>query len=244
MKLIFLILSFTLSANVWANGIKEIDFLGASITRGLLAAVPLETRIEEHLVKEPDLATIKQNKTLFALDYFFVTNFGALSKPNADVEKLVQIQIQNWLKSKMNGTEPYDFVVVGLLPVPETTNSITSQAQLAFLNSARGHHLSGVYRMINNCCLANAKKVNRYLRSIANSPSNPNSKIYLFDLTSVIEWYIARPGLNTRELYGKVDNIHINSRGQAAFYNIGLIPILKEMWGVQNLEDMPTTRPK
>lgn len=227
MKNLLSILAIITSISAYAaDYIPEFEFVGASITRGVGAGQSLETRVESHLVNEPEIEQLRQSTVLFALDYFFITNFGsirdgAVSEPAFEIS--VRSRINTW-------TQSHDKVVIGLLPVFDEL----SGAQQSFLNSERGRSLAAVYQVVNQCCSARAKKLNEILRSLANSSSNPNSKIYLFNPSKVIDWYLADTSLpSSSNLYGFYDKIHINSYGQSVFFNQALKPVLESMWSVR-----------
>ena len=222
-KLIILTTLFFGFSAFAADIIPEFHFVGASITRGVGAPQSLETRIETQLAEEAEIAKLRETTVLFALDYFFVTNFNAIRSDSAvsdgQFEITVRSIVSNWLQNN-------DKVVVGLLPVADDL----TQAQKNFLISDRGQAYSTVFGVINQCCLAKAKKLNQILRSMAANSSD----LYLFDSARIIDWYVSDPNLpGTSNMYGMFDRIHINSYGQSVFYNQALKPVLERMWSVQ-----------
>lgn len=226
MKMMTLAFSLVLafSANLWAQTALQIDYRGASITRGVGASVSLGARINNHLLQQRHVQRIAQVKTLIALDYFYVTNFQRLRNgSDAEFRSAVRSLLASW-------SSGYDVAVVGLLPVSGELNAPLRN----FINSDRGAPFRGAFQVLSLCCGTRAQVLNEMLR--AEAARNP--KLVLFDWTRAIAAYQQNPDLSPApsEIYS--DMLHLNNRGQIMLFNLALRSVLSRIWSVP-LSPMP-----
>lgn len=215
--IILIVLAF--SSNLWAQSGLQIDYRGASITRGVGAAVSLGSRINNHLLRQRDVQRIAQVKTLVALDYFYVTNFQRLRSGSDDeFRSAVRSLLASW-------TANYDVAVVGLLPV----TAELSPALRSFIAGERGSPFRGAFYVLNLCCGGRAQMLNEMLR--AEAVRNP--KLVLFDWTRAIAAYQQNPDMTPApsEIYS--DMLHLNNKGQVMLFNLALRSVLSQIWNVQ-----------
>lgn len=220
--LLSLILIF--SSNLLASPVLQIDYRGASITRGVGASAPLGNRINAHLSRQSQVERIAAVKTLLALDYFYPTNFELLRRgTDEQFRTRVRTLLNEW-------SSQYEVVVIGLLPVSVELNPDLRN----FIASERGAPFRGAFQVLGYCCSTRARALNDMLRSEAAR----NPRVVLFDWTTAIAAYQQRPDLSPTPTQIYSDMLHINDRGQVMLFNLALRSVLGRIWDV-SLTAMP-----
>lgn len=206
--------------------LANIDLLGASNTNGTGASLPLDARLKAHLMSvlstmpSRDQKALTEKKILIAADYFFHTNFRILDNPEAQHDELFESLVRGW-------AERYDLVIIGQLPLPSDLNL---NAQRALLNMDITEPPNGLFSSLTRGgFLKQSRVVNATLKKLSRKGALPKDNVVLVPHELFFNATLGYPAKGIAKLDAKSlfsDSFHFNDRGQAAYINIVLLPVL------------------